>query len=67
MSFSDNQQQPASLELMSSLTSTSSAQSLLGATKDRTRDVAMCAVVLDEWLKELAAIAQEHSIVMLRA
>lgn len=31
----------------------------------RTRDLAVCAVILDEWLKELAAISQEQSIVML--
>lgn len=31
----------------------------------RTRDLAMCAVLLDEWLKELAAISQEQSIVLL--
>lgn len=32
---------------------------------ERTRDLALCAVILDEWLKELSAISQEHSIVML--
>lgn len=31
----------------------------------RMRDLALCAVLLDEWLKELAAISQEQSIVML--
>lgn len=35
------------------------------ATNKRTRDLAICAVILDEWLKELAAISQEQSIVML--
>ncbi|XP_054264121.1 FHIP family protein AGAP011705 isoform X2 [Macrosteles quadrilineatus] len=29
------------------------------------RDTVMCAVVLDEWLKELAAISQEHTIIKL--
>lgn len=27
-----------------------------------TRNVVMCAVILDEWLKELAAITQEHTV-----
>jgi len=31
----------------------------------RARDLALCAVILDEWLKELSAISQEQSIVML--
>lgn len=31
----------------------------------RMRDLALCAVLLDEWLKELAAISQEQSIVLL--
>lgn len=31
----------------------------------RIHDLAMCAVLLDEWLKELAAISQEQSIVLL--
>lgn len=26
------------------------------------RNVVICAVILDEWLKELAAVAQEHSV-----
>lgn len=36
-----------------------------GSLKERARDLALCAVILDEWLKELAAIAQEQSICML--
>ncbi|KAH8282859.1 hypothetical protein KR054_010381 [Drosophila jambulina] len=31
---------------------------------ERSRDLALCAVLLDEWLKELAAIAQEQSVVL---
>ncbi|XP_030384741.1 UPF0518 protein CG3558 isoform X2 [Scaptodrosophila lebanonensis] len=31
---------------------------------ERTRDLALCAILLDEWLKELAAIAQEQSVVL---
>jgi len=27
-------------------------------------DLALCAVLMDEWLKELAAIAQEQSVVL---
>lgn len=30
--------------------------------EDYVRNVVICAVILDEWLKELAAIAQEHSV-----
>uniref|UniRef100_A0A1B6LZW6 FHF complex subunit HOOK-interacting protein C-terminal domain-containing protein n=1 Tax=Graphocephala atropunctata TaxID=36148 RepID=A0A1B6LZW6_9HEMI len=30
--------------------------------QSQTRQVVMCAVILDEWLKELAAISQEHMI-----
>ncbi|KAK3921721.1 FTS and Hook-interacting protein [Frankliniella fusca] len=30
--------------------------------EDYIRNVVLCAVILDEWLKELAAIAQEHSV-----
>lgn len=29
------------------------------------QNVVLCAVVLDEWLKELAAITQEHAIISL--
>lgn len=32
---------------------------------ERQRDLAIVAVLLDEWLKELSAISQEQSIVML--
>lgn len=32
---------------------------------DREQNLAICAVLLDEWLKELSAISQEHYIVML--
>lgn len=31
---------------------------------ERTRDLALCAVLLDEWLKELAAVALEQSVVL---
>lgn len=40
-------------------------QSIVGSGSDRNRDLAICAVVLDEWLKELSAISQEQSIIML--
>lgn len=33
---------------------------------NRTKDLALCAILLDEWLKELAAISQEQSIVMIQ-
>uniref|UniRef100_A0A336LVH9 CSON005889 protein n=1 Tax=Culicoides sonorensis TaxID=179676 RepID=A0A336LVH9_CULSO len=35
------------------------------AASDREQNLAICAVLLDEWLKELSAISQEHYIVML--
>lgn len=31
---------------------------------ERSRDLALCAVLLDEWLKELSAIALEQSVVL---
>ncbi|XP_075158752.1 FHIP family protein GJ17503 isoform X2 [Haematobia irritans] len=37
----------------------------MGGGTERTRDLASCAVLLDEWLKELAAIAQEQSVIMI--
>ncbi|XP_013119046.2 FHIP family protein GG24907 isoform X1 [Stomoxys calcitrans] len=37
----------------------------IGGGTERTRDLALCAVLLDEWLKELAAIAQEQSVIMI--
>lgn len=46
--------------------SSSSANAAATITNNkRTRDLALCAVLLDEWLKELAAISQEQSIVLL--
>lgn len=32
---------------------------------DREQNLAICAVLLDEWLKELSAISQEHYVVMI--
>lgn len=49
---------------MGSLSSTSTGNGI-NASNERQRDLALCAVVLDEWLKELSAISQEQSIVML--
>ncbi|KAI8115765.1 UPF0518 protein [Lucilia cuprina] len=57
---SGNGSEPASLD---SISSTMGAITSGGT--ERTRDLALCAVLLDEWLKELAAIAQEQSVVML--
>lgn len=50
---------------MDSMGNTSNAGSSTTINSKRTRDLALCAVILDEWLKELAAISQEQSIVML--
>lgn len=36
-----------------------------GIGSERQRDLAVSAVVLDEWLKELAAITQEQCIIMI--
>ncbi|XP_065366180.1 FHIP family protein GJ17503 isoform X2 [Calliphora vicina] len=57
---SGNGSEPASLD---SISSTMGAITSGGT--ERTRDLALCAVLLDEWLKELAAIAQEQSVVMI--
>lgn len=59
-----NIESPGSLDLIGTTSGSASISSLNG-TKERTRDLALCAVILDEWLKELAAISQEQSIVML--
>lgn len=53
-----NTSEPQSLDSLSSMTLS------IGGT-ERNRDLAICAVILDEWLKELSAISQEQSIVML--
>lgn len=53
---------PASLD---SLSSTMGGIANSSGGTERTRDLALCAVLLDEWLKELAAIAQEQSVVMI--
>lgn len=50
---------------LDSMGNTSNAGSSATTNNKRTRDLAICAVILDEWLKELAAISQEQSIVML--
>ncbi|GAB0095645.1 hypothetical protein DMENIID0001_110500 [Sergentomyia squamirostris] len=54
--------EPQSLDSWTS--SSSSAVTSLKA-NGRTKDLAVCAVILDEWLKELSAISQEQSILML--
>lgn len=48
---------------LGSPTSTGSGASTSASERDQ--NLAICAVLLDEWLKELSAIAQEHYIVML--
>lgn len=53
---------PASLD---SISSTMGGIANSSGGTERTRDLALCAVLLDEWLKELAAIAQEQSVVMI--
>lgn len=49
---------------MGSLSSNSTSNGI-STINERQRDLALCAVMLDEWLKELSAISQEQSIVML--
>lgn len=56
--------EPASLDSISSMSSTLGAIANTSGT-ERTRDLSLCAVLLDEWLKELSAISQEQSIVMI--
>ncbi|XP_053948903.1 FHIP family protein GG24907 isoform X1 [Anastrepha ludens] len=52
--------EPVSLDSLSSMGAIASTSGT-----ERTRDLALCAVLLDEWLKELAAIAQEQSVVLI--
>ncbi|XP_067641317.1 FHIP family protein GG24907 isoform X3 [Eurosta solidaginis] len=52
--------EPASLDSLSSMGAIASTSGT-----ERTRDLALCAVLLDEWLKELAAIAQEQTVVLI--
>lgn len=35
------------------------------ASSERMKDLAVCAVLLDEWLKELSAVAQEQMVMMI--
>ncbi|XP_012158874.1 UPF0518 protein GJ17503 isoform X2 [Ceratitis capitata] len=52
--------EPVSLDSLSSMGALANSSGT-----ERTRDLALCAVLLDEWLKELAAIAQEQSVVLI--
>lgn len=54
--------EPQSLDSWSSINSSTATTS---KSNGRTKDLAICAVVLDEWLKELSAISQEQSILMI--
>jgi len=54
--------QPNSLELQPTMTDSSA---LILNVNERHRDLAISAVVMDEFLKELSAISQEMSIVLL--
>lgn len=60
-------EQPASLDLSShqQMNTDGSGMTANLYLNERHRDLAICAVLLDEWLKELSAISQEQSIVML--
>lgn len=48
---------------MDSVSSLNSGMST--ASSERMKDLAVCAVLLDEWLKELSAVAQEQMVMML--
>lgn len=54
-------------DLSISGTSTNGSMSTLTISNDRLRDLAVCAVILDEWLKELSAITHEQSVAMLNS
>lgn len=56
--------QPNSLDLQS-LTGDSTGLSANSYVNERHRDLAISAVLMDEWLKEMSAISQEMSIVLL--
>lgn len=49
----------------SSLDSLSITSSPISLHSIRTKELALCAIILDEWIKELAAISQEQYIVMM--
>lgn len=49
----------------SPLESLSIAASPISLHSIRTKELALCAIILDEWIKELAAISQEQYIVMM--
>lgn len=53
--------QPNSLELQSSMNDGSASSYV----NERQRDLAISAIIMDEFLKELSAISQEMSIVLL--
>lgn len=57
--------QPNSLELQASINDTSSGLSISPYLNERQRDLAISAIIVDEFLKELSAISQEMSIVLL--
>lgn len=48
---------------MDSVSSLNSGMSTTSS--ERMKDLAVCAVLLDEWLKELSAVAQEQMLMML--
>ena len=48
---------------MDSVSSMTSGLSTVSS--ERMKDLAVCAVLLDEWLKELSAVAQEQLVMML--
>lgn len=50
---------------MDSIHSTGSGQFVWYKDKSEIKNYALCAVMLEEWLKELAAISQEHTIAQL--
>lgn len=56
--------QPSSLELQTS-TDTNFLSTGSSYINERHRDLAISAVLMDEWLKEMSAISQEMSIVLL--
>lgn len=61
-SISNDSSTYSSIDAISSSTST---VAVTVTNNKRTRDLALCAVLLDEWLKELSAISQEQSIILL--
>lgn len=65
MSYDSLSNDNSTYSSIDAISNSSPTVSVTVSNNKRMRDLALCAVLLDEWLKELAAISQEQSIVLL--